>query len=147
MAESRQHIELVKSMAEYVNCNYSDFNLLTDITTYPGDNESPPSIGDYDFKPDLYAFSVKEKHFIVGEAKTSYDLKSRRSSKQISNFLLYLNDKEISSFILSVPYSSSYEAKWMLNVMFKQLNLSLNECIIWDECDFWKLGDSGWDFI
>jgi hypothetical protein len=142
--ESNQHIELVKSMANFVRANYFNYNLIADLKNFPGDL-SPPNISGS--IPDLYAFSSKEKHYIVGEAKTSKDLKTSHSEKQIVNFLLFLKKKDISSFILSVPYSSADEARWMLQMMTKEHNLSLNECIVFDECDFWKLQNSKWHFI
>ena len=160
MAESTLHQELVICMANYVEENYSNTMIVTDLQEKPGD-DIPPDI--YGHRPDLYAtttnspdflrtnkvgnYRVKEKHYIIGEAKTPGDLKTKRSEKQISSFLGYLNEQKVSSFILSVPFNTATEAKSKLNLLYKELNLSLNDCVVFDQIFAWKLKDASWHLI
>ena len=157
MAESIQHIELVKNMADFVNTNYFNLKIFTDIQERPGDVTPPIIKGS---KPDLYAFSSEHhnltKHnnlnsekscFIIGEAKTSSDLKTIRSEKQIKNFLLYLEKFNRPSFILAVPFLSSNEAKSRLNFFYQDLKLSNTDCIVYDEVSSWRLMDTSWHLI
>ena len=157
MSESTLHRELVTCMANYVKENYSNFMIVTDLQEKPGD-DTPPNIDGY--RPDLFAtlanspdflrtnkandYRGKEKHYIIGEAKTSGDLKTKRSEMQISSFLSYLNNQRVSSFILSVPYQSGDEAKSRLNFWCKEFNFLINDCIVFDQCDCWRLEDSLW---
>ena len=160
MSESTLHRELVTCMANYVKENYSNFMIVTDLQEKPGD-DTPPNIDGY--RPDLFAtlanspdflrtnkadnYRGKEKHYIIGEAKTPGDLKTKRSERQISSFLGYLNEQKVSSFILSVPFNSATEAKSKLNLLYKELNLSLNDCVVFDQIFAWKLKDSSWHLI
>ena len=150
MAESTLHKELVICMANYVEENYSNTMIVTDLQEKPGD-DTPPNIDGY--RPDLFAtlaankaddYKAKENHKIIGEAKTSGDLKTKRSEMQISSFLSYLNKQKASSFILSVPYQSGDEAKSRLNFWCKEFNFLINDCIVFDQCDYWRLEDSSW---
>lgn len=144
MSESREHQELIINISNYVKNKFSNYHISIDIQNYIGD-DVPILINNH--KPDLYANSLDKNHCIIGEAKTSFDLNSRRSEKQIMAFLHYLRPKQNSDFMLSVPYCSGDRAKTMLYFLSVQLQINTTNFLICDECDWWKLTGKSWHLI
>lgn len=144
MSESNQHNQLVFAMVRYVENKHPKYKILFDIQEYPGDN-IPNQING--FRPDLHAISNNNKHHIIGEAKTTNDLNSQRSKKQIVSFITYLKNQNTSSFLLSIPYDSGARAKVLLYFLSKELYTSTTNFFIFDECDWWQLNELSWHLI
>lgn len=112
MPESIQHRDLVIRMETWVHENFSRYHWLSvsiDNAAFPGADDVPPRINGC--LPDLYAADVPETFCIIGEAKTTKDLMSDRSQRQISIFLDYLTIKPGNNiFILAVPGGSTNQA-------------------------------------
>ena len=111
-SETIQHANLICQMEAWVRAKFSHhsyFSILTDNALYPGMDDRPPKIkGSI---PDLYATDVPETFCVVGEAKTSKDLTSRRSQQQLSNFIDYLFVRPTNDFfVLAVPYDATDRA-------------------------------------
>lgn len=144
MSESREHQELIINMFAYVNNKFPNYHITVDIQNYVGD-DVPNLVNNH--RPDLYATSVNKDHYIIGEAKTQFDLSSKHSEKQITAFLNYLKSKINADFILSVPYCSSDRAKVMLYFLSIQLQIKTTKILIFDECDCWQLKEGLWHLI
>lgn len=144
MSESREHQELIINIHNYIRGKHPSYCIYTDIQNYIGDN-TPNLINNH--KPDLYANSIDKGHHIIGEAKTSFDLNSKRSEKQIMAFLYHLKLKQNSDFMLSVPYCSGDMAKTILYFLSVQLQINTTSLLICDECDWWQLKGKTWHLI
>ena len=144
MSESREHIILVSYIVSFINKHFNNFRILVDSQEYPGD--SIPHIID-GYKPDVYAVSRKQDHYIIGEAKTAFDLSTKHSEEQISAFLNYLRSKKIASFILSVPYRSSDRAKVIMYFLLMESYSPNTGIFLFDECDWWRLQKLSWHLL
>ena len=77
-------------------------------------NDRPATIGGY--IPDVFASDVPATFQVVGEAKTSADLETKRSRRQIIAFLDHLALYERSSFYLAVPYFTAPRARYIVKL-------------------------------
>ena len=114
MAESTQHLQLLRRIIEYVQLAYGEFyslSVLHDLPTRVG-GEKPPRVGG--FSPDVYATDVPVTTTIIGEAKTAQDLETAHSRKQLTAFIAYLNSQPNGVLVVSVPWQSVGAAQRML---------------------------------
>ena len=114
MPESSTHADLVKAVIRYVG---SEFGELTDIAVRedavrPIRNERPPIINR--FVPDVFATDVPTTTTLIGEAKTSKDIETDHSRRQILAFLSYLSNTPRGIFVLSVPLDGKVTARRLL---------------------------------
>lgn len=131
MAESKQHIVLVKRIVEHIKENYSDKKLfiLADLPEENLDNR-PPKIVNY--FPDVYANNPVTEFTIIGEAKTINDIESPRSVKQVREFVSFLGNQDGDSFLfLAVPLEGIIPARRLLNIS-KHEKASLTGLLILD---------------
>lgn len=107
MSESSYHLRLVERILLYVKESYDglySLALLHDMPAMIG-AEKPPRV--HGFVPDVYAVDVPLTTMIIGEAKTSQDLLTEHSRKQIGAFLSHLEGQKRGVFVLSVPWGSA----------------------------------------
>ncbi len=79
----------------------------------------PPSLCGY--RPDVLVSSPKEQCYLVAEAKTSADLETERTKKQISGFIDWLAERERGFIVIGVPWDSTASAKSLLrNILRKK---------------------------
>jgi len=121
MSESAIHIELVNHMAEWVVNKLLDGNdayLLIDgpFSKYSG---RPPLIIGH--MPDLYVYQKAKELLVIGEAKTSKDLDSERSEKQIGAFLSHCSSYSNSIFVLAVPWYKARFADSLLRMIQRSI--------------------------
>lgn len=62
----------------------------------------PPNINN--FVPDVYVSLTSNHQLIIGEAKTSRDVDSKHTKKQVKAFLQKCAEYESSLFVLAVPW-------------------------------------------
>ena len=101
--ESFRHVSLVKRLIDVIHAQHNTagrFLMLADHHSYGADR--PPKIGGY--TPDVFASDVPETFHVLGEAKTSDDLDSDRSARQITAFLEHLTLRPASRLYLAVPW-------------------------------------------
>lgn len=82
---------------------------------FAGQDTRPPRISG--FLPDVYAKRVLRNVEIIGEAKTSNDVTSVRSVRQISAFYEYLSVIQCSYFYLAVPWFAKPKAVRLIEEM------------------------------
>jgi hypothetical protein len=111
MAESTQHLRLVRSIVSYIEQEFAmlDWLAIYDDTAEPFRREKPPRIGGY--VPDVFAADTPRSTTIIGEAKTLYDLGTQRSRSQIRGFLDYLAPLQSGVFILATPLLAAGKAR------------------------------------
>lgn len=141
MPESVQHRKLIDRMEAWVYNEFSHYrwlSVLTDKFLYPGESDSPPNINGC--IPDLYATDVPETFCIVGEAKTTKDLMTKRSLRQILVFLNYIAIKPGNNFfILGVPYNATNQAKTIIRNNLHVPNKESLGVFILNEIDIIKI--------
>lgn len=120
MAESDVHRELVRLLRHTVSQRYEAHAGLCvywdDGDTPPGSR--PPTIDG--FVPDLLAVSVPPLFTVLGEAKSTKDLTTRRSHAQIRCFLRHLMYSPTPSLILAVPPATAPYAQQLIRAMKAQ---------------------------
>jgi len=87
MAESEEHIFLVRMIEEYAAKSHPLRQVLSDAAPELGGNR-PPTIGD--FIPDVYCPIASGLPLLIGEAKTVPDLMNEHTKKQIAAYLRHL---------------------------------------------------------
>ncbi len=111
-SETVQHANLICRMEGWLREKFSHhtcFSILTDSSISPEMDNRPPKIKGR--TPDLYATDVPETFCVVGEAKTSKDLITKRSQQQMSIFIDYLFVRPTDDFfVLAVPYDATDRA-------------------------------------
>jgi hypothetical protein len=107
VSESSYHLRLVERILLYVKESYHglySLALLHDMPAVIG-AEKPPRVRG--FVPDVYAVDAPLTTMIIGEAKTSQDLLTEHSLKQIGAFLSHLEGQKRGVFVLSVPWQAA----------------------------------------
>ena len=120
MAESRQHIVLVKRIITHIREIYGDRRLfiLSDLPEENQDNR-PPKIVSY--FPDVYATNPITDFTIIGEAKTVDDIETSHSVEQVREFVNFLkNQSGDSILLLSVPLEGVIPANRLLNIFKRE---------------------------
>lgn len=104
MAESEYHIRLVEALAGWISGEFLKGDtgcLFVDSPSSPAECK-PPNING--FIPDVYIPYDFAKVLVIGEAKTSGDLETSHTQKQIEVFLTKCAYYEGSTFVLAVPW-------------------------------------------
>lgn len=110
MAESSTHSALVKVIIRYIGREHAQIaalGIVNDLSS-PLHAEKPNRIEG--LVPDVYAFDAPLTTVIIGEAKTTPDLETEHSQKQIRAFLSFLGHQPMGIFILAVPWQSKRRA-------------------------------------
>lgn len=120
MAESEEHRALVGLLRRTV-CQR--FEAYEGLCVYWDDSDTPhgsrPRAID-GFVPDLLAVSVPPLFTVLGEAKSTRDLRTRRSHAQLRCFLRYLANSPAPKLILAVPPATAAYAQHLLRAMKAQ---------------------------
>ena len=133
MPETRQHIQLVRVMLEYVCSNYLDGDksfLLIDSSAFPHQGR-PPNIGG--FIPDLYARHPRTKNLIVGEAKSIQDFETKHTLAQLTEFLNYCERFSGAVFVLAVPWVIQRNAESLVRVLTSRHGLKHVDTVVLEQ--------------
>ena len=110
MSESPEHRRLIERILAYIANHYGDLDALVVLDDRSGVvGEKPPNIERY--TPDVYAYDTPNSLTLIGEAKTFADLRTERSSRQITAFLKFLKFRCGGCLLLAVPWGVSEEAR------------------------------------
>jgi len=91
MAEKKEHAELRKVIKNWVESEFSNYNL----TIFEDDPGNPIGYGVRKIQnqiPDLHAYSISNGIAIIGEAKTKNDIDNEKTKSQLKNYIKYLKD-------------------------------------------------------
>ncbi|WP_319526170.1 hypothetical protein [uncultured Desulfosarcina sp.] len=137
MGESKKHNSLVIAIEKWIEKNKGGGDntcLLTDSGLSSSKSRPKPINGHV---PDIYAENLtKERWIIIGEAKTARDLESKRSEKQIKEFLKYCASYPGTLFILSVPWDTTIYARSLLKIFKKELGFPDLTTLVINELGF-----------
>lgn len=122
MPESQVHINLVKALAawtvERFSGNFYDFYILADL---PDSTEKPDLIAG--FRPDLFA-RAPGRLTLVGEAKTTSDLETEHTQRQVAAFLQYLSAVPGAVLVMATPWPARASAKNLVGRIARQLGIT-----------------------
>lgn len=140
MAESLEHLKLVRAILWYISREHSEVSYLATLHDLPGliRGEKPPRISG--FAPDVYAVDAPRTVTIVGEAKTVRDLESEHSRKQIRAFIAFLKDKERGVFVLAVPWQAVPRARGIVKGLAQEMESLATELVVLDGSDTRRSG-------
>ena len=100
--ESNMHRSLVRYVSRYVAEQHgSNGNLALYSDEDDELRQRPQRIGGH--LPDVYAEDVPRTFVVLGEAKTTTDLETDRTKRQLSAFIRCLSLYDVSYFYLAVP--------------------------------------------
>ena len=140
MSESDEHRNLVLMTARAILVRNPNFQVTTDLTSFPG-NAIPPMISGY--RPDVFArCQTQPTGLIIAEAKTDCDVENAHTRSQIKTFVSYLSARPhgTSTFILAVSGRVADISRRMLDFTCRDC-VSYNLAIqLFDGLDFWNLG-------
>ena len=129
--ESAQHIRLVGRLIGEIKARHAsarNLMILADHRDFGTDR--PEMMGGH--LPDVFARDLPETFRVIGEAKTSLDLESDRSRRQIAAFLEDLSVYPNSSFCLAVPWAKFGRASAILkslhNASLASVNIEIIRC-------------------
>jgi len=107
--ESQEHINLVRALSAWTVERFSDssydFYILVDL---PDVVEKPDFIAG--FRPDLFA-RAPGRLTLVGEAKTTADLETEHTQRQVAAFLQFLSRVPGAVFVMATPWPAHASAK------------------------------------
>jgi hypothetical protein len=135
MAESLQHLKLVRAILSYISREHHEVSYLATLHDLPGfiGGEKPPRIGR--FTPDVYAVDAPHTVTIIGEAKTVPDLETDHSRKQIRVFIEFLKDKERGVFVLAVPWQAAPRARGIVSGLAQGVGSPSTKLVVLDGSD------------
>jgi hypothetical protein len=115
MTESAAHARLVQALVVFVE---QELGKLAELSVREDSLRAsrcgrPPRIHGY--VPDVFATNVPTTATLIGEAKTSADLETERSERQIRAFLDYLAQTPNGIFVLSVPLTAVATARRLVS--------------------------------
>jgi hypothetical protein len=133
LAESTTHLALVRIILKYIGREHAQITALGVVTDLSSSlhAEKPSRIGG--FVPDVYAFDAPLTTVIIGEAKTSTDLETERSKKQIAAFLSFLCQQPTGIFILAVPWQAKQRARAVIKTLRAEANATSVTTITLDD--------------
>ncbi len=109
MSETAEHRRLVERILGYIADHYGSLDALVVLDDRSGVvGEKPPLIER--FTPDVYAYDTPNSMTVVGEAKTFADVRTERSSRQLSAFFRFLKFRPNGCLLLAVPWGVAAEA-------------------------------------
>jgi len=114
VAESVQHLQLVRSVLEHIEQTYRPHTGLAIFHDLPDllGCDKPPRIGGY--VPDVYAVDAPQTITVIGEAKTAADLGTEHTKRQLTTFLCHLSQQPNGILVLSVPWHAAAAARNLL---------------------------------
>ena len=122
MGESREHIELVRSVALWVAESYGErcwgLCLHCDLPEAP---EKPELIGGY--RPDVLARDIPQSVTIIGEAKTPGDVDNSHTRNQIRAFLRFLSFQPQPTLVIGTRWHALPTAIRIVTGLADQLEL------------------------
>lgn len=121
MSESITHRDLVQQLYRWVSARYlngGSANVLVDDGD-PVTGARPPNIGGA--VPDVFAKTDRGDGVIIGEAKTSRDLETPRSVRQIELFYRFCAQRQGSVLVLAVPWTHENAAGRLLRTVRRKL--------------------------
>lgn len=123
---SAEHNRKVAAIFLYFQNNSISKSCADDWLIMIDHNPNFDSPGELDgARPDFLAHSRKEGRIVIGEAKTSADFRTERSTLQIKKFLNWNSNIHLSiQFILCVPLDQISEANILLKSSSKNPNTS-----------------------
>ena len=145
LSESKLHIELVKTLADWI-CHKSSYlgdKKLVFIDSPDSLNqELPRKIGDY--RPDILAYDNQTQRSVIGEAKTAKDLDSSRSHEQIRAFLSYVYSNKQAVFILATQWDAVRYAHNLIRTLSNDLVLDPVNFGVLDQFGELRAHSDGW---
>lgn len=128
MGESAKHSYLVKTIYQYVITKVPDGEEMLVLADLPTVVEKPPRNRD-GYRPDVEYYH--KDLLIIGDAKTSADLESRHSRKQIESYVTDCRDfKGESMLVLGVPLADSERACSVIGTVQKRLHTSVSYAVV-----------------
>jgi hypothetical protein len=126
-------VTLVKVIIGFIKNEYAQMTALGifDDLSKPLCAEKPSRIGG--FVPDVYAFDAPLTTVIIGEAKTSTDLETQHSAKQMLAFLSHLGEQQTGIFILAVPWQAKRRAQTIIEMLRAKTGATSVKTIILDD--------------
>lgn len=122
MAESQEHVDLVKALYVWVKERFGDsfydFYILSDL---PESMEKPDVIGG--FRPDLFARAPGHLT-LIGEAKTIADLETEHTRQQVAAFLRFLSGAPGAVFVIATPWPAHASAKNLVSTIARQTGIT-----------------------
>jgi hypothetical protein len=114
--ESDRHVRLVEMLIDTVNKRHTPrLGLMLFADHHKFGASRPSRIGGH--TPDLYAHDVPVTFRIIGEAKTTNDLDTDRSVRQMAAFFDHLALYPGSSFYLAVPWFAVARAEQVVRAI------------------------------
>ena len=125
MPESASHKRLVDALIEWIRTEYDDNKSLFIWTDSLQDGTSKAPIRIEGFIPDVYAKFLSQPRQIIGEAKTSRDLDTKHTEKQLTAFISYCSKNNGAFLVLAVPWDYVRYARSLIKY-WKRLNRAEN---------------------
>lgn len=128
MAESSQHLKLVKLILQYFDSRWMSTNgfvVLSDYSNRVGDDNKPPRIGGY--SPDVFGVDVPLTIMAIGEAKTADDLTRPHSREQLVAYLEHLRYQPRGVLVLAVPCFFAASARTVVETAKRSISLTSEE--------------------
>ncbi len=132
MGESAVHAALVERMAERIAGEYFGGDTAAILLDSASGRSTgrPPAVGGH--VPDLYVDARKHRLLVLGEAKTTRDLETERSERQIGAFLQYCSLHDNALFVLAVPWHRARFARSLLRMLKRRLGVDSVETRVLD---------------
>ncbi len=132
MAESLQHLQLVRAILDYIGREHREIGYLAVLHDLPGvlRGDKPPRIAG--FVPDVYAVNVPSTMTIIGEAKTQRDLETEHSRAQVRAFIEFLSSKDKGVLVIAVPWQAVPRARAIIGNMGRSMKKSSVEFVFLD---------------
>ena len=127
MPESLCHQQLVDALVTWLakHCLGDDTGAVLRDALDAGPSDRPPLVGQH--RPDVYVAHQPSYKFIIGEAKSPWDLENRHTESQLTEFMTYCNNHPRSLFVLAVPWHRVPCAKNILNQLQRKCILTAVE--------------------
>ena len=133
MAESSTHTNLVQLIVTYIRREHKQVTALGIIDDLPDllHAEKPNRVGG--FVPDVYAFDAPLTTVIIGEAKTTADLETDHSKRQLCAFLTHLSHQEAGILILAVPWQAKRRAQAIIEMLRAETGAASVQAVTLDD--------------
>lgn len=122
MSETIAHTRLVKLIVEWLSAEYTSvqgLSLFCDCPTVVLTEKPAPIEG---FFPDICAITTPQTITVIGEAKTLWDLETKRSFNQFLAFFRFLAVRPGPVFVVAVPWQGIATAKNLLRAAQTKTN-------------------------
>ncbi len=128
MAESLKHSYLVSCIYKYVTAKVPPEEVVLVLADLPTSKDKPPRNRD-GFCPDVEYYH--HGLLIIGDAKTSSDLESKHSKRQIDSYIKECEESECQSLlVIGVPFADSQRACSVISAAQHRLGTSVPYAVI-----------------